>query len=448
MVLVSIKEFAAGISVKEILEYYAILCLILMPATIYVLIYLNKKTKAIQKLNSFLDKFLGLENTEKAPQKIEENTQKKEMETQADADEKSGITSFNILVGDKYFCRVNSTDSTLQMRGISWSTENDFVGKINKKEGVFTARKKGKVKIYFNDDSDAFSNGVQLYDINVLARKQDWFADGIIEKIYKNALRDEVSALFIDRHIIKENKRSNIVIYEGKNRDEKKIHIQYNAKGEILRALWEIDCSDENTIAELNRNLNERFDNVPGEGDISIWIREVIDEKRDEVEIYSFWKRVSVNTVFFGIGKTWREYGDVEEFLLNIGMCEKMFSDLIDTEKYSEFTVDKKYFEKKKAGIKSVTENPDNITNVIQEATEPVQDKSDSENNEPESTPAPENKEEEQEQEQEQEETPEVQNNEVQDNEDSDKTEENVDIDEVDMDNGLNVFDDFNEQTE
>ena len=446
MVLVSIKEFAAGISVKEILEYYAILCLILMPATIYVLIYLNKKTKAIQKLNSFLDKFLGLENTEKAPQKIEENTQKKETETQADTDEKSGITSFNILVGDKYFCRVNSTDSTLQMRGISWSAENDFVGKINKKEGVFTARKKGKVKIYFNDDSDAFSNGVQLYDINVLARKQDWFADGIIEKIYKNALRDEVSALFIDRHIIKENKRSNIVIYEGKNRDEKKIHIQYNAKGEILRALWEIDCSDENTIAELNRNLNERFDNVPGEGDISIWIREVIDEKRDEVEIYSFWKRVSVNTVFFGIGKTRREYGDVEEFLLNIGMCEKMFSEIINTENYSDFIVDKKYIEDKKAGTNAEPEKPDNVTNVLQETTEPTPDKADSEKDRPESTPVPENKEEEQEQE----ETPGIQDNEteVQDNEDSDKTEENVDIDEVDMDNGLNVFDDFDEQTE
>ena len=444
MVLVSIKEFAAGISVKEILEYYAILCLILMPATIYVLIYLNKKTKAIQKLNSFLDKFLGLENTEKVSQKIEEDTQKKELETQADADEKSGITSFNILVGDKYFCRVNSTDSTLQMRGISWSTENDFVGKINKKEGVFTARKKGKVKIYFNDDSDAFSNGVQLYDINVLARKQDWFADNIIDKIYKNALRDEVSALFIDRHIIKENKRNNIVIYEGKNRDEKKIHIQYNAKGEILRALWEIDCSDENTIAELNRNLNERFDNVPGEGDISIWIREVIDEKRDEVEIYSFWKKISVNTVFFGIGKTWREYGDVEEFLLNIGMCEKMFSEIIDTENYSDFIVDKKYLEYKKAGTNAEPEKPDNVTNVLQETPDPAPDKADSEEDGPESTPDPENKEEEQE------ETPEVQDNgtEVQDNENSNNTEENVDIDEVDMDNGLNGFDDFNEQTE
>lgn len=439
MVLVSIKEFAAGISVKEILEYYAILCLILMPATIYVLIYLNKKTKAIQKLNSFLDKFLGLENTEKAPQKIEENTQKNQPEKQADSDEKSGITSFSILVGDKYFCRVNSTDSTLQIRGISWSSENDFVGVIDKKKGIFTARKNGRVKIYFSDDNDAFSNGVQLYNINVLARKQDWFADNIIDKIYKNALRDEVSALFIDRHIIKENKKSNIVVYEGKNRDEKKVYIQYNAKGEILRALWEIDCSDGNTIAELNKNLNERFDNVPGEGDISIWIREVIDEKRDEVEIYSFWKRVSVNTVFFGIGKTWREYGDVEEFLLNIGMCEKMFSEIIDTENYSDFIVDKKYLEDKKAGTNAEPEKADNVTNVLQETTEPTPDKADSEEDGPESTPDPENKEEEQEQE----ETPEVQ-----DNEDSDKAEENVDIDEVDMDNGLNGFDDFNEQTE
>lgn len=371
----NILQMAAGsntvfsISIRDILEYYAILCIVLMPVSFYVLIYLNKRTSLIEKINRKLDRIFGLEEQKKT-EKTEKKTTENNAEKPQDNDDSDGITRFNIFVGDKYFCRVNSMESTRRTKALSWISQNEFVAKINKKTGEFEAKKSGRILVYYQDENNSFDTGTQVYDITVVQRNPNWFADKFITFMNKNAVRDEVCASLIGRKITSENPSKKTVTYEG-NSPEKRLVLQFDSKDRLQRVLWEYNSSINETNEEFSKELEDRFEKVAGKGGVSIWIREFIDDKRDEVEMYAFHKRTSSGTYVFAIGKTWREYGDVEEFLMNIGMCEKMFSDILKDEPTTEFAVDKEYAKKKSAGPKSEPEpEPEEIPTPAPELPE------------------------------------------------------------------------------
>ena len=388
------KEFLTGLTVREILEYYALLCIILMPFAFAILIYLNKRTAAIERLNRFLDRILGLEEvkipsaSDKKEEKKDENNDEKKAE---EDDEKSGIIKFNILVGDTYFCRVDSVDTSKMTKGLSWFSTNRFVADIDKDSGKLTAKKNGSAIIIYTDKNVDYDPGRRLYNISVVQKNPDWFADRAIELLYKDALRDEVANAFIDRKILSESKAKKTVTYEGLG-GERKVVFQFSSGNRLRRVLWEFDqgnIKEDKDGGFFSEELDQRFERVEGKGGVSIWIREYVDERRDEVQFYAFAKRTSRKTVILGIGKTWREYGDVEEFLMNISMCEKTFADCMEGEPVSEFTVDKEYARKKSvdAAKDGGQENVTNVPHPEDAARKPEQ----AENNGPEE---PENKQE------------------------------------------------------
>lgn len=366
--LSTLKEFLTGLTVREILEYYALLCIILMPFAFAILIYLNKRTAAIEKLNRFLDRILGLEEvkTPSAAVKEEEKKDEKDEEKKAEEDdEKSGIIKFNILVGDTYFCRVDSVDSSKMTKGLSWFSTNRFVADIDKDSGKLTAKKNGSAIIIYTDKNVDYDPGRRLYNINVVQKNPDWFADRAIELLYKDALRDEVANAYIERKILSESKTKKTVTYEGLG-GERKVVFQFSSGNRLRRVLWEFDqgnIKEDEGGGFFSEELDQRFERVEGKGGVSIWIREYVDERRDEVQFYAFAKRTSRKTVILGIGKTWREYGDVEEFLMNISMCEKTFADCMEGEPVSGFDVDKEYARKKSVDA-AKDGGPDNVTNV------------------------------------------------------------------------------------
>ena len=408
--LTTLKEFLAGLTVREILEYYAMLCIILMPFAFGILIYLSKKTSAIERLNRFLDRILGLEEAKTPPasdkkeEKKDENTDEKKAE---EDDEKSGIIKFNILVGDTYFCRVDSVDTSKMTKGLSWFSTNRFVADIDKESGKLTAKKNGSAIIIYTDKNVDYDPGRSLYNISVVQRNPDWFADRAIELLYKDALRDEVANAFIDRKILSESKVKKTVTYEGLG-GEKKIVFQFSSGNRLRRVLWEFDqgnVKEDERGGYFGEELDQRFEKVEGKGDVTIWIREYVDERRDEVQFYAFAKRTSRKTVILGIGKTWREYGDVEEFLMNISMCEKTFVDCTDGEPVSGFAVDEEYARKKSvdaakdSGLENVTNvphpkdasrKPEQTENDGTEKPEERQEKLDEEEKKSEKTPTPE----------------------------------------------------------
>ena len=375
--LTSLKELVSGLTIREILEYYAMLCIILMPFAFGILIYLNKRTSAIKRLNEFLDRILGLkeEKTPSGNDKKEEKKNGNDDEKNAEDDnEKSGITHFKIFVGDIYYCRVNSADSTERTNTLSWTSTNRFIAQIEKKTGKLLARRNGNVQIVYIDEN-GYDQGRTLYNIDVVQTNPDWFADKAIGLLYKNASREEVANAFIGKKILSENKAKKTVIYEGLE-DEKKIVFQFSAGNKLRRILWEFDSNikEDEDGRFFSDELGQRFERVEGTGDVDIWIREFDDGSRDEVEYYAFVKKTSRKTVVLGIGKTWRDYGDVEEFLMNIPMCEKMFADCTGNEPVAKFTVDAEYARKKSVEA-AREERLKNVTNVVEDPREPEETK-------------------------------------------------------------------------
>lgn len=362
-----IRDLIPGLTARTFLEYYAVACIVLMPAYVFLLIYIGRKTTLLKRFNAYIDGILGLKEEPAASPQAKQPEQPEEgKEKNASDDEKSGITRFRIYVGDKYYCRVSSTESSLRTQAINWYSENEFVGTVEKKSGVFTANKNGRVKIYYEDES-GLENGVQVYDIEVMQKNPEWFADKVIEFLYKEADRDTTAFHFISRRIIRENVAKHTVQYEGKMKAERRMTLQFDGNDRLQRALWELD-GGEQAAETIQRELEERFEYVPGTGGISIWVREAIDGTRDDVEVYCFLKRSSSGALLFGIGRAWREYGDIEEFLMNIAMCERLFSDCLGKEPESAFEVDPAYFDRKRSGQKEPPE-ASTPTNMLPERT-------------------------------------------------------------------------------
>ncbi|MBQ7507963.1 MAG: hypothetical protein IJT52_01380, partial [Spirochaetales bacterium] len=59
------------------------------------------------------------------------------------------------------------------------------------------------------------------------------------------------------------------------------------------------------------------------------WFNTITNSQRDDVQEYAFLRRTDDGRRLLGIGAMWREDADLEEFLENIQMAEKTFSDLM-----------------------------------------------------------------------------------------------------------------------
>ena len=93
-------------------------------------------------------------------------------------------------------------------------------------------------------------------------------------------------------------------------------------------------------------------------GDIDIWVRRNSDESKNEVDIYAIFKRLKDGTWVLGIGRTWREYGEIDEFVLNIGMAEKMFIDCLPGEPLTEVKADEQQKGLRGSASSAVNEKP------------------------------------------------------------------------------------------
>ena len=360
----------------RILQYYALICLANVPVQAGLFAYLNRKTKHIQKLNAWIDHVLGLspvqeetdnKNSVKEEGSIEEK-QVKPAELPASVNnDKVGIATLRLRIGDIYYCRLSSAHRESKRYDLAWYSKNEFVGKIDD-NAVFEARKTGTAIVGCQRIGVGYDTGSDMYEINVIPTNKSWFAEPMLKALENKTKRDILMSSMVGVRIISDDTEKNIVTYEG-DQEYRSMKIQFNDYGEIERVLYELrtDCP---TLAD---EMKERFEPVrlSGEG-LTAWARCFADESKEEILQFAILRKYEDGKIYFGMSQFWREFGEYEEFELNIALAEKTFADLLPDRKPAKVKAFRRRpVSKRPAPIKSSTTPKETDTSAENNAPAP-----------------------------------------------------------------------------
>ena len=338
-------DFIKELSIKEILQYYAVICLALAPLNILLTFLLYKYTNLIERFDMFLDRHLakdgGKEKKKSVPEEKKQQTDKVPADAPKDSPELAGISCFNLPVGQIYYCRQSSQGRGGSFYDMRWFVSNEFLGKIDE-DGLFTALKAGRIDIFCARRNDDFDTGALAYSVKILPRRPKWTVQRTIDLIAERAKKEKVLETFIDTKIITDDQKKRILAYK-QNGDFEKVILQLDGNLRAERAVYIIRPRKgeelKSAIKDILEQIDDRFEAVELEGEgINYWIHRLIDDEHDEVDMYAYLRKSNSAEAsgawILAIGQTWREYGEIEEFLLNIKMAEKMFADCLSGEDY------------------------------------------------------------------------------------------------------------------
>ena len=381
-----------SLDIHTILNYYAILCLILSPISIWLFITLYRKTDVMDKVDKFIDKLLGIKEQPAEEQKKPEEPEKKEISKRGNL-EMSGVAIFNLQVGDIYYCRKSTQHFSENIHEIVWSTDNEFIGEIDE-DGLLTTKHTGELNVFCARKDNPFDSAVQAYNINVFPMSEDWFAQWLLDAINNKSKKSDILAKNIKQKLVSENPFARTITYEYSG-PAKRLILEFDEKDLLDKGVFILrDCTKENLDA-LKVQLNERFEKVKLQNEeTEIWIHRIIDEAHNEVDVYAMLKIIKGKDTILGFSHTWREFGEIEEFLLNINMASQNFKACIDLKK-EELKLEKENPVSMRKGeklqlVKGISEIPPTVENETSEE----EDKTEKEENEPdvnEETSSPEN---------------------------------------------------------
>ena len=328
----------ADFSIEKILQYYAMLSLTLMPFTLILMIILARRTNIMDKVDAVVDKMIpdNKENQQKPEQK-----ETVPVPTQEQIQAMSGVSYFQIYVGDSYQCHLNYINRGGSYAEMYWVNDNQFVGRV-KTNGLFKGEKIGTTNIYCAAKGNGYEPQVQAYAIRVVSKYPDWFADKAIEQVNKRSPKMDVVVTNIKRKIVSEVPNKKIIKYSPVPGEAILSYaVQFDELDCLVRVRYNITNSTENK-EQLNRLLEERFERIKIKNDvpISIWIHQNIDDQHSEVDVYCVLYEKEDN-LYLCIGQTWREYGEKEEFLDNINLATRMFKEIVPDIYEGEIHVDK-----------------------------------------------------------------------------------------------------------
>lgn len=325
--------------IRAILQYYAIISISCLTFSVPIIIFLHRKTKFFDHVNNYIDAMLGYkpvqmneENGQMHEQQQHEDDNKAEQnpsEQVAARPEDTGVSSFRMRVGSSYFCKLSSQNRISRTYEIEWFSDNEFVGTIDEKTGLFTACRAGKVGIGFEIKAAGSDTGTMLYEIEVVPDDEFWFASRLIGDLVARKKKDLVLAGFAERNIEYDNQDKNIIGY-GTDDDALSLMLQFDDYDEIERVLYELPPMNQNARTAFIKQIEQRFEKVDTEGfGIHIWNMRLEDHEKNEVILYAFIRQDEDRRSFFGISQFWREYGEEDEMIENIQMAEALFCDLL-----------------------------------------------------------------------------------------------------------------------
>ena len=313
---------------RTILEYYALFWITFTPLGVLSLLFVNKRTGILKKLNDAIDRFVGIkpetEPKDENKNEKESDTLKKEIQ-----DIKSGITNLTMQVGECYHCRLGSQNKDEKMYEITWYSENNFIGENEKDSTLFKAAHCGKVKVFAKRKDTVFEDGAQIYNITVLPKDKSWSGERLHEAVLNKAKLTDILLKMAGHKIIRSVPGAGVFVFK-ENGPAVQNAFQFNVLKECVRGTVVFKKPGEKLREEIINGLDERYIRIETKGDIDFWIHQVINVEVEEVDAYAFLRRGPEDTLILGIGENWREYGETEEFLVNIGMAEKIFEDCMD----------------------------------------------------------------------------------------------------------------------
>lgn len=324
-----------NISIKEILEYYALINLLLMPFCVAALVILSRKTTLIKRLDAYLDRLMGLDKPleSKTPSDKVAEQLNKDLD-EADSPENYGISCFSILRGENYHCRLKSlVDEGRQINDIPvWTSDNEFIGETTP-TGRFTASHAGKVKVFYYRKSDIQRISIQSYEIEVRPKTDPWELQGLFDSVFASRSRADILDQNLGRKIARDCESKNILEY-GPEGTQKRLLYQFGKKDRLERAVLLFKGFKGKDINALAEQLDERMEEVRLKGrlsgDLRLWIYREVNEARNAVRMYCWLRHLPDEDVtVLALSGAWREQEDIDEFLLNLRMTYQTFIDCI-----------------------------------------------------------------------------------------------------------------------
>lgn len=356
-----------------ILQYYAIFCLAFSPVSIVILIILYKKTNLLERIDAMVDKILGVKTSKQSKPDKESNAKEKEDKKETeDNPALSGIAFFKLPVGEIYYCRQTSQSRGGDIYEAEWSTDNEYIGKVNEK-GLFTSTKVGTINIYCSRKGDMMAPAALAYTIEVTPVHRLG-----AEKFLLDVSKREKKATILANNITKK-----IVLA-----DTAKNTVTYKEKGEITKSIYKFDKSNQLQGAvvffsqmkkarreEFLSGLEERFEEIPLAERTSplmrVFVHRLIDEVQNEIDVFACLWETKDGLFILGISQSWREYGEAEEFLMNISMAPKCFEDCLPADYISKIHVEEGFT------LSENTDTAEKHNNVPAQVTEPPKEKAD-----------------------------------------------------------------------
>lgn len=331
-----------SVTIGKILEYYAILCLAFMPVNVVLMIILSRRTSLLTRIDAFIDRILPpepkKENKEEPKKDTAPSEEKKEtapaVPTEEEIRRMSGISSFEILVGETYRCHLNFQNRGGSYGEMVWYNDNEFVGDISE-SGVFKGKKVGRSNIFCAGKGGMYGSETQAYCINVVSRLGRWFADTLIEDVAAQTPRVDIIARSTKRRILRENPKSRLLEYDGLTSEKSRsLTYQFSESGTLQRAFYRLQATPA-VLDETLAMLAERFEEIKlnvSDG-YRVWIHQIIDNDHEEVDIYAVLRQNPDDELILAFGQSWRDYGEKEEFTDNIRMAIRLFAMVFDTDR-------------------------------------------------------------------------------------------------------------------
>ena len=338
--------------VAAVLEYYALFCLILLPATLLymVLTYHKKIEKGKKPLCSKATKWIA-EKMEKESQqapgqptpeqpkpaetvqnvevkaveekqveniveaKVEDN--KPEPAPEQKKDEKA--SSLRLLVGDKYCCHLNNIDA-VDLLGESkiWTSDNSFVAEIESQSGSLSALRVGHANISYGETN------TRIYSIDILPTNCNWRYKDLLFPLF--GIEDLGDCL--ERFEGWERKCVEEGVILTTETERIYIHIGW---GKVAALAFKGKNIKREDFAKMTSEYMKRFIPDDNKYDTEYWYH-LSDEKTDgraaSVDAIAM-MYCNKGILWFCIGKCWREGATENEVTSNPGLLHRTLAELI-----------------------------------------------------------------------------------------------------------------------
>ena len=338
--------------VAAVLEYYALFCLILLPATLLymVLTYHKKIEKGKKPLCSKATKWIA-EKMEKESQqapgqptpeqpkpaetvqnvevkaveekqveniveaKVEDN--KPEPAPEQKKDEK--VSSLRLLVGDKYCCHLNNIDA-VDLLGESkiWTSDNSFVAEIESQSGSLSALRVGHANISYGETN------TRIYSIDILPTNCNWRYKDLLFPLF--GIEDLGDCLERFEEWNKKSVEEGVILTTETERIY--IHIEW---GKVTALAFKGKNIKREDFAKMTSEYMKHFVPDDNKYDTEYWYH-LSDAKTDgraaSVDAIAM-MYCNKGVLWFCISKCWRDNATENEVTSNPGLLHRTLAELI-----------------------------------------------------------------------------------------------------------------------